>query len=223
LAASRQLFFGVSLTTANIDLANVNLDVKSTGMVGTSRSLYVLQANTKFGLLQDAGQRQRLGLEAAWAAGPVALQTEWVRFRYTDLRASGGAGGDADFSDWYAAGIIALGASSPGYRSGTMAPITPKRDFSPGQGGWGGLVLAVRYDRFRGDEDWIAPDAFVSVADAKAFTGAVTWLLNPWARVLADYTRTGLSDPIRVRVNPDGSADFVDEERVLTTRVQIFF
>ena len=45
----------------------------------------------------------------------------------------------------------------------------------------------------------------------------------PMCRVVLDYTHTELSDPIRVRVLPDGSVDYVDEENVVTLRFGIDF
>jgi hypothetical protein len=43
------------------------------------------------------------------------------------------------------------------------------------------------------------------------------------ARVVLDYTHTSLSDPIRVRVLPDGSADYIEAENVITCRFSIDF
>jgi len=47
--------------------------------------------------------------------------------------------------------------------------------------------------------------------------------LLPIHRVLLDYTYTNLSDPIRVRVNTDGSVDYIDKENVITLRYCIDF
>ena len=80
-----------------------------------------------------------------------------------------------------------------------------------------------RVEHFSGDKDWIMEDAFVSVRKADAFSGAVNWILNPNFGLILDYTYTDLSDPIRVRVNPDGSVDYIDEEHVFTIRSQLVF
>ena len=70
---------------------------------------------------------------------------------------------------------------------------------------------------------WIANNAFVSVREADALSLALNWAMNPFLNILLDYTYTDLTDLIRVRVNPDGSVDYIDEENVLTCRFQLNF
>jgi phosphate-selective porin OprO and OprP len=70
----RNLQVGGAYSHADIELANLNFRVKSTGMTGTSYNLYTLGQNTKFGVLQDVQSRRRFGMEAAWAWGPLLLQ-----------------------------------------------------------------------------------------------------------------------------------------------------
>jgi phosphate-selective porin OprO/OprP len=215
------LQFGGSGGIANIDLANVDLEVKSTGMVGTNRNLYVLNANTKFGVLQDVDQRRRFGLEAAWAWGPVGVQGEYFYLGYTDLEPAGGPARDADFSAWYVSAIFCLTGEHPTYSKGVFEPLVPKQDFRLGGSGFGALALSVRVEHFEGDKDWITEDAFVSVRDADAFSVALSWILNPYVRVIVDYSQTDLSDPVRVRVEPDGDVDFIEEEQVVTVRLSM--
>lgn len=214
---------GGSATRSSIDLANIDLEVKSTGMVGTSRNLYVLNSNTKFGVLYEAGERRRNALEAAWAWGPVALQGEHFHMRYTDLKPATGPLRHADFSSWYASAVVCLTGEEPEYSGGIFQPIKPKKHFDPSQGAWGAVTLGVRLDQFYGDEDWITDDAFVSVKEADAWTIALNWILNPAFRLTVDYTETDLSEPVRVRVNPDGTVDYVDKECVVTVRSQLSF
>lgn len=215
------LQFGGSGGIANIDLANVDLEVKSTGMVGTNRNLYVLNANTKFGVLQNVDQRRRFGLEAAWAWGPVGLQGEYFYLGYTDLKPAGSRARDADFSAWYASAILCLTGEHPRYSDGVFEPLVPKEDFRLGGSGFGALALSVRVEHFEGDKDWITEDAFVSVREADAFSVALSWILNPYVRLIVDYSQTDLSDPVRVRVEPDGDVDFIEEEQVVTVRLSM--
>jgi len=42
-------------------------------------------------------------------------------------------------------------------------------------------------------------------------------------RVIADYTYTDLSDPIRVRVDPNGNIQYINRENVLTLRLAMDF
>ncbi len=215
------LRLGASVTTADIDLANVNLEVKSTGMFGTARSLYVLNRNSKFGVLQAAGSRTRVGLEAAWALGPVAFQAEQVHLTYTDLETSGGERRDAELRSWYVSGLVLVTGERPSYSGGRLQPVVPRRPLS--EGGWGTVGLALRLEHFEGDEDWIVENTFVSVAKANAWGAALVWLPETHLRLLVDYSCTTFSDPLRLRVNPDGSVDFADSERVLTGRLQFSF
>ncbi len=214
---------GGSATQARIDLANVDLEVKSTGMVGTTRNLYVLNSNTKFGVLNDAGTRQRMALEAAWAWGPLALQGEYVDFAYTELQPATGGELDAEFSSWYASGLLFLTGEEPALKEGIWEPLVPIRDFNPSQGDWGAFAIGARLEHFSGDPDWITPGAYVSVREADAFSLSVNWMLNPLFRFIADYTYTEFPDKIRVRTNSDGTLDYVDEENVFTLRSQFTF
>jgi len=214
---------GGSVTYADIDLTNVDLSVKSTGMVGTRRSLYQLNSNTKFGVLHDTDQRRRWGLEAAWAWGPLAIQGEYIYLEYTGLKDATGLSRDADFYTWYGSAVFWLTGEHPEFVQGKLQPIKPVKNFDLSQGTWGAFGIGCRVEHFSGDEDWITEDAFVSVREADAFSVALNWAMNPAFRFILDYTYTDLSDPIRVRVEPDGTVDYIDDEHVLTFRGQLSF
>jgi len=214
---------GGSATYENIDVSNVDLHVKSTGMVDTNLSLYVLNSNTKFGVLHDAGEMLRTGLEAAWTFGSLSMQGEYIHLKYTDLKGSSGSARNADFSSWYASAVFWLTGERPEFIHGVPRSITPKKNFSLDRGNWGALGIGCRINHFSGDKDWIKEDAFVSVRKADAFSGALNWVLNPAFALILDYTYTDLSDPIRVQVNPDGSVDYIDKEHVVTLRSQLVF
>ncbi len=215
--------FGASATYAQIDPLNVDLRVKSTGMVGTDTNLYVLTHNTKFGVIHDAGSRRRVGVEAAWAAGPVIFQGEYFRLTYTDLVTAGDNPPDADFTSWYASAVWCISGERPILSKGIVKPIYPDNFFNPQEGTWGAFCLAARIDHFSGDENWINPASFVSVREADAYSLALNWVLFPMARVVLDFTHTNLSEPVRVRVLPDGSADYIDAENVITCRFSLDF
>ncbi|MGA1796462.1 MAG: OprO/OprP family phosphate-selective porin [bacterium] len=214
---------GGSVTHARIDLANVDMEVKSTGMTGTNRSLYVLNANTKFGVLQGVEERRRHGLEGGWAWGPVAVYGEYVEFKYAGLEPSGKPPQDAEFSSWYVSALLFLTGESPQFKGGVLQPVFPKRDLDRNKGTLGAIGVATRMEHFSGDERWIKQDAHVSVREADAFSVALNWIPYPMVRLMLDYTRTDLSDPILVRRNPDGSINYIEEEQVSTLRLYISF
>lgn len=219
----RHLQVGAAYSHADIELANLDFRVKSAGMTGTSYSLYTLGQNTKFGVLQDVQSRRRIGMEAAWAWGPLLLQGEYVALRYAGLKPAGQPAADADFSAWQAGAAVALTGEEWVLRRGVPQPVMPRQAFSTTGKGWGAIILAARVERFNGDEDWITPNAYVSVRRAEAFSVSLNWVPLPMARVICDYTRTDLSDPIRTRVNPDGSVDYITVENVVTLRFSVDF
>jgi len=215
--------FGASGTYAEINLGNLDFEVKSTGMIDTSRNIYVLTHDTKFGVLQDADDRWRMGAEAAWAWKSLACQAEYIRLTYTSLEPVGRSAQDADFDSYYLSLLYFLTGEHPVFHKGIMAPVNPEKPFRPSTGDYGAFAVSARYDHFEGDEDWITPGAYISVREADSLSLALNWILMPMQRVLLDYTYTDLSDPIRVRVHPDGSIDYIDKENVITLRYSIDF
>jgi len=218
----RGLQVGASASYAKIDPINVGVNVKSTGMAGLTRNLYVLGVNSnKFGVLQDVESRIRGNVEAAWVKGPFALMGEYTYLRYTDIDTSEITPTDADFSSWYASAAWCVTGEDFSLAGGVVNPLYPRQFFNPQEGTYGALCLAARYEHFTGDKEWIVQDANVSVREADAASVCATWILFPMLRVVADYTYTDLSDPIKVRVNQNGSIDYINRENVLTLRLSM--
>ena len=214
---------GASATYGQIELNNVSLKVKSTGMAGTTRNIYVPQHNTKFGVLQDVDSRHRYGVETAWATGPFALMGEYIFLQYNGLVPSGMDKRDAAFSSWYAGILYTITGEVFILTNGVMKPLYPDNVFNPEEGTYGALCFAARLEHFSGDKDWITDGAYVSVEEADAYSVALNWILFPMQRFILDYTYTDFSDPIRSRVNTDGSIDYIDKESVLTLRFSLDF
>ncbi|MBC2714538.1 MAG: hypothetical protein HF978_04440 [Desulfobacteraceae bacterium] len=219
----KYLQVGASASYAKINLGNLDFKVKTSGMIDTNRYIYVLSHDTKFGVLQDADARWRIGAEAAWAWKSLALQGEYVRLTYTNLKPAGDPARDADFATWYISAIYFLTGEQPEFCNGILKAVPPIHSFNLENGKYGGLALALRVDHFDGDKDWIHPSANVSVDNADGYSIALNWLLLPVHRIILDYTYTDLSDPIRVRVHPDGSVDYINKENVVTLRYSIDF
>ena len=215
--------FGGSAACARMNLSDLKLMVKSTGMIDTNRNLYVLSHDTKFGVLQDIGDRYRYGAEAAWAFNSLALQGEYIRLAYTDLKPAGRPAKDASFSAWYVSGIYFLTGETPAYENHRLQPICPAQAFDPKNGSYGAFGIGVRVEHFSGDEDWINPEANVSSEEADAFSLSVNWLPFAMHKVMLDFSHTELSDQIKVRVLPDGSIDYIDDENTVTIRYSIDF
>jgi phosphate-selective porin OprO/OprP len=215
--------FGGSAAYARMNLSDLKLLVKSTGMIDTNRNLYVLSHDTKFGVLQDIGDRYRYGVEAAWAFKSLALQGEYIRLEYTDLKPAGQPAKDASFSAWYVSGIYFFTGEKPAYENHRLQPICPVQAFDPKNGSYGAFGIGARVEHFSGDENWINPEANVSSEEADAFSISVNWLPFAMHKVILDFSHTELSDPIKVRVLPDGSIDYIDDENTVTIRYSIDF
>lgn len=211
---------GLSASRSRIDTVNVDLNVKTTGMVGlSSRNVYVLNYATKFGVLEDVDSRTRLGMDGAWVCGPFALTGEYMHLTYSGLRTSSHPSSDADFFDWYVSMALCLTGEHFSLAGGVVNPIVLANSFNPDEGTYGAFVLALRSDHFKGDKDWITPNAFVSTGDVDSTSVALNWVLSPMVRILVDYTHSEFSDDIKVRVNPDGNIDYIHGENVVTLRL----
>ncbi len=216
--------FGGSGTFVKADNLNIDLRVKSAGMADTSRNIYELTHNTKFGVIESVDERIRTGIEAAWAFGPFALQAEKRWFTYKNLNPVGSTPeSDADFSTWYVSAAWALTGENHYFSQGLLKAVYPDRFFNPSENTWGAFVLAARIEHFSGDKDWINPVSHVSVEEADGFSIALNWIMFPMCRLVADYSYTDFSDPIKVRVLPDGSTDYIDEENCVTLRLSMDF
>jgi len=205
-------FVGVSFTESRIDTPNIQVQVKSTGMIGTQRNLYELKANTKFGALLDINKRQRTCLEAGFIAGPVMQYVEYQRFQYKDLKPVGRDPGNVNLYSWHTCLIINVNG----------VPILQKRSHhkKKPEDIW---QLAFRKEYFSGDANWITPAAFNAAKEADASSISLSWIRSPYYRILADYTYTEISDPLRVRINPDGSIDYIHSENSAILRFQVNF
>ncbi|KPA12013.1 Phosphate-selective porin O and P [Candidatus Magnetomorum sp. HK-1] len=211
-------FSGISLTEGRIDLNNISLNVKSTGMIGTQRSLYSLNANTKFGALLDVNKRQRMCFESGLFYGPVAFYFEHQRFRYVELRPVRGNACNANFYSWYTSMVINLTGESININKPYLTlKNTIKRQLSTI---W---QIAIRREHFSGDSHWIIKNSYNAAKEAEAYSLALNWLWDSQYRFLIDYSYTDISDPLRIRINPDGSIEYMKSETSLTFRFQINF
>lgn len=215
--------FGGSSSYASLNLSDMEFTVKSAGMVDTNRSIYTLTHDTKFGVLQDVENRYRYGIESAWAWQSLLIQGEYIYLTFTSLKPASGPAQDANFSSWYISSIYWFTGEHPNLGVSTPSSIQPKYSFDLKNSSWGAFGCAFRFEHFNGDKDWIAPDAYVSVRHADGMSFALNWVLVPMQRVLIDFTHTDFSDPVRVRVHPDGSVDYIKKENVIIIRYTIDF
>ena len=103
----------------------------------------MLGHNTKFGVLQDVGNRYRAGAEAAWSMGPLAFAGEYLVLKYTELETVSQRH-DAEFSSWYLSGAYCLTGEHFSLAGGTVNPIHPNRFFDPKENTWGAFIQIGR-------------------------------------------------------------------------------
>jgi phosphate-selective porin OprO/OprP len=205
-------FIGISFTESRIDTTNIQVQVKSTGMIGTQRNLYELKANTKFGALLDIKKRVRTCLEGGFIAGPVMQYFEYQRYQYKGLKPVVGETGTANFYSWHASLILNLNGA-PILQKFSIKKNKPKDVWQ----------LACRKEYFSGDANWMIPAAFNAAKEADGSSISLSWIRYPFYRILLDYTYTDFSDPLRVRINPDGSIDYIQSENSVILRFQVNF
>ena len=205
------LFSGISYTEGRIDLSNISVNAKSTGMIGTKRSLYVLNANTKFGALLDVDKRKRTSLEGGLSYGPCSVYGEYQRYQYMSLKPVRGTAGHASFYSWYVNVVINFCTSSI---HNNLLKQQSKKNTAKWQ-------AAFRREYFSGDKQWIIDNAYNAAKEANAYSLALSYIVRSDYRLLLDYTVTDISDPLRIRVNPDGTVEYMSSETAFTLRFQI--
>jgi phosphate-selective porin OprO/OprP len=210
---------GGSMSYANIDRNNVEVEVKTTGMT----TFFDVASSGKFNIIRDADNRFRYGAEAAWTLGPLAAAGEYFHVFYEEI-ATSGERFDFEIEDYYISLLWMVTGERPTLRKGVFEPIKPKR--SLWEGGWGAIGLAFRYDAFEADD--IVYDVLVeagnSVREADAYTIALNWYLDEAVRLVLDATRTEFDIPLRIDRDPvTGEAVYSDREDVLTGRFQFSF
>ena len=210
---------GGSFGYAKIDRTNVNVLAKTTGLT----SFFNVASSAKFNIIRDADTRTRYGAEFAWTYGPLFLSGEYFQLNFKDITTSSDQF-DVKLEDYYISLLWMLTGERPVLRNGILQPIQP--DQSIWNGGWGGFGLAMRYDVFEADESVYDNLIIVgnSVAEAKAYSIALNWYLDPYVKLILDYTNTKFDQPLLIFRDPiSGTAIYSEKEDVITTRFQFEF
>jgi phosphate-selective porin OprO/OprP len=137
-----------------------------------------------------------VGLEAAWVAGPLSLQGEYI-FANADASSTG------NFDGYYAQISYFLTGEHRKYKpsSGAFSRVKPKKNWgwNKGPGAW---EVAVRYSSVDLD------DSSVSGGELDDVTVGLNWYLNPntrlmWNYVHADKEGVGDADIFLARLQID--------------------
>jgi len=215
----KHLQVGGSFSYAQVDRTNVNVAVKTTGLT----TFFHVASDAKFNIIRDADTRSRIGAEFAWTYGPLLLNGEYFQLEFKDITTSEDRF-DVALDDYYLSLLWMVTGEEPEVRNGILQPIQPSK--SIWHGGWGGLGLALRYDVFEAD-DSVYDNLIIagnSVAEATAYSVALNWYLDPFVKIILDYTRTDFDQPLLISRDPiSGTAIYSEKEDVITTRFQFEF
>ena len=213
------LQFGGSFSYSKVDRNNVNIRAITTGLT----TFFDVNASGKFNIIREAKSQTRYGAELAWNYGPFLAWGEYINLQFSDVQTSSDQF-NINVTDYYGALLWMVTGERPSIKNGKIHAIRPLRNL--GQGGWGALGLAFRYDSFdAGDsvyEYLINPGD--SVRKATGYTIALNWYLNPYVKLLIDATRTNFDRPLLIdRDAITGETIYAEREDVVTGRFQLQF
>ncbi|MCF8142965.1 MAG: OprO/OprP family phosphate-selective porin [Deltaproteobacteria bacterium] len=213
------LQIGGSYSYAKADRNNVKVEVKTGGLT----TFFNVNSAAKFNIIREVDSRTRYGAEMAWAYGPLLLWGEYINLRFSDVETSD-AEFDINVKEHYGALLWMITGEKPALEHGVIQAIRPLRNL--GQGGWGALGLAFRYDYFDGGDATYKylVEPGISVREATAYTVALNWYLNPYLRLLINATSTRFDRPLLIMKDSlTGKAVYSDREDVVTGRIQLQF
>ncbi len=170
--------------------------------------------------------KSRIGLEAAFAYGPVKFQSEYINTNFSTTNV------DKDIDTWYATltWLVTGESYADSYKDAMFGRIAPKRNLAFGQDGFGAIELGLRYSSFDASDfkttgcgattgGCLAATTATSrvTNQADAWTAGAKWILNPNARILLNYVQTNFDNPIII--NSTSS----NKEQAVTMRAQYDF
>ena len=170
-------------------------------MHGMMISDATIQRLVDTGELADVSHFVFVGAELAAQWQSISLQTE-----YQKVDVDRGDPDDVDFGTWYAQFAWTVTGEARPYRvdRGVFEGIRPTRNF--GSEGWGAFEVAARYSELD------LNDGSVNGGRERNFTAAVSWYLNPFVRISANYV-----DVLEV----DGGPFDGEEPSVFQMRLQV--
>ncbi|GAA6130087.1 OprO/OprP family phosphate-selective porin [Halopseudomonas sabulinigri] len=135
------------------------------------------------------------GLEAAFAAGPFSIQSEYMR---VNIDAQSGSGrGDREATGYNAQLAWTITGEARGYKLGKFDAVKPSNSR---MGAW---EVVYRYDDIEAEESGFGS------TDAQTHTLGVNWYANNNVKVMLDYIMAETSDPSYNGAGVDDSGDAI--------------
>lgn len=158
--------------------------------VTLTSGLAVSAADTQTLLEVEADGDSQVGAEAAWLAGPLSLQAEYV------VRTIDAADGSVDASGYYAQVTYTLTGESRTYKT-----YPAKFDkLVPANGKYGAIELVAKYDSIEVEQPGAAS------AEAELWTLGVNWYLTRYLHLKLNYLDATTDNVAATGTESDGSA-----------------
>lgn len=144
------------------------------------------------------GTRRRVGLQFDWSPGPTGFRAEWMQSREQRI---GQSNRNEDLSDfigtaWYTSATWLVTGEDKD------SDVTPNEPLF--QGGFGAVEIGARFDQLTFTSAGTEGPAFRNPRSehllpntVRTFTVGTNWLLNRWAKVVANAIRQSYDDPER--------------------------
>lgn len=189
----------------------------------------------------DNVQRQRHGLEAALAWGPVKLQGEVLNVSYKGTVPTESYDRSIDANYVEALWLVTGEHYADAYKAGAFGRIIPNSNFALNGGGWGAFEIGLRVSQFDASDftpgntagtgtlagqtsTALTPQLVTPANKATATTVGLKWMLNPNFKFYLNYVNTKFDTDITVKPNysnlPNATAS---AERAVTLRAALDF
>jgi phosphate-selective porin OprO/OprP len=159
------------------------------------------------------GERTRLGLEAAWLAGPAAISAELIR---VDEDLSGGSGDvQNDTTGWYVSASWVVTGEEKSFRG-----VKPAHPLTASAAGPGAFQLALRYSDLDLDEGLIDGGlvAASSFPDGvRTWDVGLNWYTTAHTKVMLHFLHTQYEQDVTIQGDSRGS------ENALLLQLQVHF
>jgi len=163
-----------------------------------------------------AYDRNRYGIEGAFAYNNVKLQGEYINANYDAVST------DQDINGYYVSALWLITGENyaDAYKGGAFGSIKPNKPFGKGDG-LGAWELGVRYSTVDASDFAVSSSSTATAVftENKAYTIGLKWIPTSMTRVLLNYVD---NDFTLGRTTAPGST-YLGPEKALTMRFQAYF
>jgi phosphate-selective porin len=195
LKATKALDLGASFSDGDVEAPDEvgGVDPIPRGLPGEGASRFRF-SETRF----VDGNRRRLGADARWSQGPVALRGEWLRAR-EERKGQGSVFDDlpAEIAQGWVASATWLVTGEK--KSRTIKPAKPLSKGGPGAIEAGARFESMRFDDEDGDVGFAGAGnraRNIRPAADRTFTGGLSWWPESWVRLMGNVVLERYEDAL---------------------------